>query len=382
MIENDCIEWEIIERSFNDSLTEEEREILGKWLTESQEHRDFYYKAKSVYRSCETEVIIDNDLNSTVFSRADFLQSLKTRGKRRGFTRKILYAAALLPPIIALALFIVHQTHSNNLASIAPGTSRAMLVVDGTKHIKLGDSVQTITTASLTIKGSNNLVTVSENGETPSAPKINSLIVPRGGEFSIVLPDGTRIFLNSESVLEFPDKFTGNIREVTLRGEAYFDVAKNPAKPFIVKTTSFNVKVTGTSFNINSYEDCSYSNIAVESGKVEVTTIKGEVNSLGVGQMLNFDRKSGSSYVQFADPEAYTAWKDGLFYFDKEPLESILKKISRWYNIDLELTDSTKNDLRFVGKITKYDNAGRVLEMLESTEYINFKYDGDKITVY
>ncbi len=381
MNDTEWLDWNIIEKSFNKKITEEESLILNKWLDESASHREYYNNVAKFFYSDSTENISSGLIPD---NKKEFFNRCGIRKNRKGITHRLLYAASIIPPIIAILYLFIWQYNAKDkiFASLTPGTSKALLVVDGIKQIKLGDSLKTINTGSVTIQGSSNQVIYTDNLKTETVPRINTLIIPNGGEFNIVLSDGTKICLNSGSVLEFPDRFTGDTREVKLSGEAYFDVTQMLDKPFIVKTTLFNVKVTGTTFNINSYEDCSINDVTVESGRVIVSTFEKDTATLNVGQKFLFDKNSSTYSIQYVDPEIATAWKDGIFYFDKEPLKSILKKISRWYNIEIELNDLNTGELRFVGKITKYDNAGKVFEMLESTDYVKFKSEGNKIIVY
>ncbi len=382
--DNEYIDWELIEKSLNSKskLTQDEDALLSKWLSESSKHRDFYTNAIK-----ENEIDVVDGLNEKELNdiKTDFLRRIDKKSRKYVYRKMLLYAAAIILPVLLLLSICLYDrtpVKQNIAADFSPGISKAVLVLEDGKQINLGDSSSSIDIGYASIQSSHNQAIYSPKNQETEVAVVNCLIVPRGGEYSIVLSDGTKVWLNSESSLEFPDKFLGRTREVTIRGEAYFDVAKMENSEFFIKTDDFLVKVTGTTFNINSYSDCKYSNITVESGTVIVSTTDGNQNIIGVGQRLIVDKDTKSIDIQYVDPFVATAWKDGIFYFDKEPLENIIKSISRWYNVDIEIKSNELRQLRFVGKITRYDNASKVLEMLKDTEYLNYKIDGQKIIVY
>jgi len=382
MNHKEYIDWTLIEKSFNSKLSEEEDAQLSEWLSESSKHREFYLNAVK-----ESNEDFEEGLSALKLSdlKADLFHKIKIRSRKAIYKKVLLSAAAVIPPVILLfSLFFFSRTNTNQniIADFSPGISKAVLVIDNEKKIDLGDSICNIDIGYATIQSSDNQVTYNYKNQFTESPKINNLIVPRGAEYSIVLPDGTKVWLNSESNLEFPAKFIGETREVSVSGEAYFEVASNEKLPFIIKTDDFSVRVTGTSFNINSYADSKYSNITVESGNVIVSFPEGGQNQIGIGQKLSIDRDTKSVDIQYVELGISSIWKDGIFYFDKETLESIMTRISRWYDfMPIVISDDLKQ-LRFVGKVIKYDKASKVLDMLKSTEYINYTIDGQRIIIY
>lgn len=170
--------------------------------------------------------------------------------------------------------------------------------------------------------------------------EIQTLIVPRGKDFKVILADGTEVWLNAESKLSYPSKFTSDTRLVTLEGEAYFNVAKDKARPFIVKTNKLQTKVLGTEFNVKAY-DKDKQHITLVEGKVQVNCVlsKKEIE-LKPGQDASLD-EDGSIVVKNVDTYKYTQWKDGYFYFDNIALSEIVQELGRWYNIDIEFENSS-----------------------------------------
>jgi len=293
----------------------------------------------------------------------------------------------VLMTLVAIPLLI--RDHPNNkklVSEIPPGTKKATLITNSGDKIDLSNSNGIIDIGYADIQVNNNQIKYSSKKNTSKEkelqPALNTIVVPRGGEYSVTLPDGTKVWLNSESFLIFPDKFVGNKREVTVTGELFFDVAKDTLSPFIVKTDDFNVIVTGTTFNINSYKASSYSNISVESGKVIISISEGSIFNIGSGQRLNIERENKSIDVQNIEPGVASAWKNGWFIFDKEPLVNIMEKISRWYNVNIEINNSELSKLRFSGKIERYKNADKVLNMLKDTEYLNYTFEEKGIKIF
>ncbi len=205
----------------------------------------------------------------------------------------------------------------------------------------------------------------------------NKIETPYGGKYQINLPDGSKVWLNSASTLRFPALFSGNTREVELNGEAYFDVAKNPNKPFKVITKDQIVEVLGTQFNINSYSDEETFKTTLIEGSVKII-YKDRVVLLSPGQQFQPNLKS--SKVIHADTEEVTAWKNGYFLFKDEDIHSIMRKISRWYNVEVNYKGEIP-DVGFGGNISRSKDINEVLNVLQLTNAVHFKIEGRRITV-
>lgn len=197
----------------------------------------------------------------------------------------------------------------------------------------------------------------------------HTLQVPRGGEFVLCLADGTVVTLNADSKIHYPDHFTGKERQVSLEGEAFFEVAKDSLKPFVVKTKGIDVRVLGTIFNLKAYPDENEQTTLVQ-GSVEVLFDKQQVllcpgeQVTRVGEELN---------VEQVDVMPYIAWKDERFVFENEPLEGVLKKLERWYNITVFVQNSSLHGMRFTGNLPKYESINKVLNVLALTTNIKFE---------
>lgn len=434
--EFDFIEWELIQKSIEGSLTTQEEEQLNSWLSECTDHRDFYLSATRGGQSDPFKGLGAQELSKR---KSELLAKISTIERQQSLTppnqqpltqpKKRIWervdwkmAAAIAIPLIFSALLLIQSKFNREFSKdihaqlkelankqivIAPGKGKAILMLEDGQSIMLsGDStiLKEDGTAITTHRGvlSYNSFRVADSVEQHNSFQTilqsahgvifkkssdkeivkNKVMVPRGGEFTIELSDGTRVWLNSESYIEYPVEFIGKTREVLIIGEAYLDVAKDPQKPFIVKTEDFNVRVLGTTFNINSYREMNSSNITVESGKVDVIRPSGQTTQITVNQQLTVDRLTNDQRVEEVDPSIVIAWKDGLFYFNRETLENISKELSRWYDIKIEIVSKELAQTRFFGKVVKYTNANQVLEMLALTGEIDYNISKEKITLY
>lgn len=200
---------------------------------------------------------------------------------------------------------------------------------------------------------------------------------PKGGTYQVSLPDGTRVWLNSASEIRFPSRFNGQKRRVELTGEAYFEVAKM-TKPFVVATDRQEVKVLGTHFNINSYKDEMVTTTTLLEGAVQVSSLPGNMVNLRPGQQSVL---SGSALrVSPADTDMAIAWKEGYFRFKNESVSAIMRKLSRWYDVEIVYRGRPGKEA-FGGKISRSKTLAEVLEMLQSTKKIHFKIEERRIIV-
>lgn len=306
-------------------------------------------------------------------------------------------AASILLLIVTSLFFYTNRTPVNKLALkvvepkkaavILPGDNKAILTLsDGTKIIledakngilanQAGVSIQKTSDGKLLYSFSNSANTVSP--ETKENVIYNKIETPIGGKYQVNLPDGSKVWLNSSSSLRFSALFNGHTREVELSGEAYFDVSKNKGKPFRVITKDQIVEVLGTQFNINSYSDEGPIKTTLIEGSVKII-YKDKVVLLSPGQQ--FQPKELVSAVLEADTEEVVAWKDGYFVFKNEDIKSIMRKLSRWYNVEVSYSGNIP-EVGFGGNISRSKDISEVLDVLQLTNAIHFKVEGRRITV-
>ena len=291
---------------------------------------------------------------------------------------------------------------------LAAGSNKAILTLASGQEISLGDSAR----GPLTVEGNMQVVQLDsgqlayvdgskagENaGKAPeNAAGYNTLATPRGGQYKVTLPDGTRVWLNSASRLRYPTAFTGATRRVELSGEAYFEVAKNSRQPFTVATAGMAVNVLGTDFNLNAYSDEDSIRTTLVDGAVRLVNDgnaleihPGEQGSLARDEKqdsLARDEKQGSPardgkrmVVSRPDVQEVLAWKNGEFVFYSQPIQVIMRQVSRWYDVDVEYRGAPPTTL-FTGDIARASKASALLEMLETVGDVHFEIGEHKITV-
>ena len=231
-------------------------------------------------------------------------------------------------------------------------------------------------------------VPTSREGTTKQPLLEMTASTARGQTYQFTLPDGTKVWLNADSKIKFPSKFAGKERQVVLEGEGYFEVAKNRAKPFVVETAGGNgaagqrVEVLGTHFNINAYKDEASIKTTLLEGSVRVSRPGGKRDDV----VLKPDQQSiltnnNPIQVKQVDPAAAIDWKEGLFVVDNEPLERIMAKISRWYDVQIVDERGPAKPITFKGSFSRYDNVSKVLSKLEFTGDLKFKIQGRKIII-
>ena len=217
--------------------------------------------------------------------------------------------------------------------------------------------------------------------------EMNTIQTPRGGQYEVILADGTKVWLNSASSLSYTTTFTGKNRQVLLKGEAYFEVAEDKNKPFKVSAGDVQVEVLGTHFDVMAYEDENAINTTLLAGAVRVTgkgmgsrVLTGPASRvLAANQEASMDRSSGSLSVNEVDAEEAVAWKDGFFEFEGVSIETVMRQLARWYDVDVEYEGKT--DKHFRGKISRSSNVSEVFKMLELTGEVHFSTEGKKIIV-
>jgi transmembrane sensor len=211
----------------------------------------------------------------------------------------------------------------------------------------------------------------------------NEISTPKGGQYRVVLSDGTQVWLNAATSIRFPVTFPEGERRVTLRGEAYFEVARDAARPFRVEASGSLVEVMGTHFNVNAYEDESAVRTTLLEGRVGVRSMRkgtaDRMNVLAEGQQASVTGDGTVRVTSEADTEEAVAWKNGRFQFNSSDLRSIMRQIARWY--DAEVVFEGDPDLHFTGQITRKDEVAKVLKMLEMTGEVRFRIEGRRIHV-
>jgi len=273
-----------------------------------------------------------------------------------------------------------NQTHPDN-SNIAPGGNKAILTLSNGSVIELDSAVNGTIAKQQNLRvvklSSGQLAYQAEDGEADAITAMNVLSTPPGGQYQLTLSDGTVVWLNSSSSLRFPAVFKGSERRVELTGEAYFEVVKNGKMPFKVKVNDMEATDLGTHFNIMAYTDEEAVKTSLLEGSVMVQSDKASA-ILKPGQQSQL-KKGVFNVVNHANLEEAVAWKSNLFYFNGADIKSVMRQLSRWYNVEVEYHGQI--DQHFTGKISRNADVSTVLKMLELTERVHFKIEGRKIVV-
>ena len=217
------------------------------------------------------------------------------------------------------------------------------------------------------------------NNNSASEDARNTISVPVGGSYKVILPDGTAVWLNSSSALTYPVAFKGKSREVSLQGEAYFEVTKNPKKPFVVQVNSMQVTVLGTHFNVNAYTGHPGIQTTLLEGSVRLSQGSNRV-TLRPGEQGNVDPESSEIRVAQANTNKVVAWKNGYFMFQDDDIQDIMQQIARWYDLEVEYRGKLSNS-RFGGIYSRNKDINELLKGLELTGLVHFKIEGRRVIV-
>lgn len=270
--------------------------------------------------------------------------------------------------------------------SVTPGSDKASLTLADGSVIALDSNVNGMLVrqgvSSVVNTAGGQLVYQAGAAEQAGAPLLfNTLITPRGGQYKLTLPDGSKVWLNAASSIRFPTAFTGRERKVEVSGEVYFEVAKAASMPFRVVTDGMTVEVLGTHFNVNAYSDETEINTTLLEGRVKVTAQATHAEQLLLpGQQSRLGKNGALRLFTDVDLQEAVAWKNGYFQFNGENIRSVMRKLARWYDVEVEFRgDMEGRD--FEGTISRFERIDEVLRILALTGMIHFKTEGRRIIV-
>lgn len=372
------------------SLTRQEREELMLWVNQNIENKQEFHKYVTLYRDARSLGFVKQIDKEKAWAKINKSIHKKNHLEVR---RWLPYAAAiLLVATVGLTFYVgnLSNNYSSNSDSrilatrnIHPGTRKAILVLaDGQAVDLIKNQEQQIFEADGTAieKDANNNIRYNTSKAKNSIPLTNQIVVPRGGEYSLTLSDGTKVWLNSETKLKFPVRFTGDKREVQLIGEAYFEVKHNEKVPFVVHVQQTLVKALGTRFNISAYSDQNYTTTTLVDGKVEIT------NHLSRAMLKPGDQsisQKGTSLIKVKEVNTflYTSWTTGVLEFENMELSNIAKQLERWYDVKISFSSNHIKDVRFTGAIKRKKPFEFTLRMIEMVADVKFSVQGKQVTV-
>lgn len=383
-VKNDITIIRLILGHWAGKLSEPEKKELDNWLAQSEKHRIYFQKW------CDDER--QNELLSKIgcYDPGEgWQQVVRKRNMRRNRRWWLVAAASVAILFGGLAVYRyskipVSLPLASEETSIYPGKRMARLITPSGETVLL-DTLRQTEIQQMKLHNDQGRVVIQAacgdaNGDQPV---YHCLEVPRGGEFSFLLPDSTTVFLNAESRLRFPDRFVpGSERIVYLSGEAYFDVKRDPRSPFLVCLEHSAVKVTGTSFNVKAYPDDTNEATTLISGTVSMgigTTEQWIV--LKPGEQGYYDATRKTLSQQTVDVNYYTAWKDGVFAFYRQPLEEVMKTLGRWYLFDTHYQNEALKSILYTGKINRHASIREVLHTFELMDELTFDIKGKEVIV-
>jgi ferric-dicitrate binding protein FerR (iron transport regulator) len=277
---------------------------------------------------------------------------------------------------------VARQTVTNSPTDIQPGGNKAMLTLADGSVVALNDVANGV----LANQGGTNVVKLA-NGELAyesgnrqaDAVLFNTIVTPRGGKYRLTLPDGSKVWMNAESTLRYPTAFNGDTREVSLTGEAYFEIAHNSAQPFHVQVRDIKVEVLGTHFDIMAYENEGVIATTLVEGSVRVSSSSQQLQLKPGQQALQDNNGAGMKIINEVDIQQVLAWKNDYFQLSGDRLDRLMRQLERWYDVSV-VYNGPVPEKRFGGKILRSSPLSDVLKALELSE-VKFRVEGKTITV-
>lgn len=396
---------ELITKYVNEELTEDERRELEDWVSESDENLQFFLRFDDPRYVAEELRMMDRADTSHALEKT--MQRIAADESRMRVSRpwgRLVAAAVLL--VMATGAFFLFRPRQRPMAGLAttterdfaPGGDRAILTLSGGHQVVLDSAGD----GALARQG--NVEVLKEGGrltyrQAPAASAssgetaYNTISTPRGGQYALILQDGTRIWLNAASRLRFPVNFGKGERLVELQGEAYFEVAKNKAMPFKVLVSQDPgqggqhqlVQVLGTNFNVMAYPDEPQIRTSLLEGSVQVVQQIGDGGRhpviLKPGQQAQLSKSGDLQIDGNADMEQAVAWKNGLQSFHNADIRTIMRQVSRWYNVDVRYEGEPPPGIEITGKIPRSITMQQLLKALDLNSQVHFKMEAGVVTV-
>lgn len=396
---------ELLNRYLNDTISTDE---LKELLAHLQKHENTEALRQTIQQALENNTfreLSDKSRTDIIFRKimqqAENGPPLHNTGDLRSTGRRKMpvwfrwaAAAAVLAVVASVAWYtfikerpgktpVVAEKKQPVVNDVAPGGNRAKLQLADGSIIALDDT----NTGMLAQQGNtkilklnNGQLTYKSNAQKNAPVLYNTISTPRGGQYHIILPDGSKVWLNAASSLRFPTAFTGSERSVLLTGEAYFEIEHNNNMPFHVQVNNLKVEVLGTHFNVMSYENENAIHTTLLEGSVKVSSTGNRQSAmLKPGQQAAFTTADSRLTIADADPESVIAWKNGLFQFNSSDIQTIMRQIERWYDVDVQYKGPIPEG-HYSGTVARDNNLQKVLRVFEESD-LKFSIEGRKLTV-
>lgn len=375
---------ELIYKQIIGSITEEEFHELQEWRKSNPKNEETYRRLIDIH-------FLEKEYHKyKTIEHTRPLEDMKSRIQRERFPKQIRFwkltsavAATLLFAVCSITLWNTFENRSEtytakeNISSQIPdieaGKTQAILTLNDGSTISLG--------ADSTVNSQ--LIARRQSSSQNEAKKINNLTTPRGSEFMVMLEDSTKVWLNAESQLIYPESFDEKERRVKIKGEAYFQVAKDATRPFYVESSGITIRVYGTEFNINAYAEEKEVYTTLVSGSISLQHANESKSELVLtpGHQAIYNKDNKITSVKSVNTEAITSWHNGRFVFEEQTLEQIMKTLARWYNFEYEFDNENIRNTIFKGSAPRYANLSEVLSILEKSGGLKFRAKNDKIII-
>lgn len=349
-----------------EEIPEQEDTVLREWLEESERHREWFREYREKLPSGEFEKIVQLSDAKEQWQKLDRLTKER---KRIGWRKWSSYAAGITL-LLSVGLWFGIQREKaeepvTRMAIIEPGTTQAVLILSNGEKITLKDRDTLVNTKSSSINIQTGLVKYDIKETESVEVEYNTIEVPRGGIYSLVLSDGTKVFLNSDSKLKYPVTFNGEKRKVELSGEAFFEVASDSLHPFIVHTQDMETRVLGTSFDIQAYPDEPTTKTTLLTGRVLVSVNNSPLTEILVpGLQASWSTGTDEIIVKKVNVATQALWRDGVIMLDDAELDDVMRMLARWYDVTYEFKGDRSVKHTFTGKINRNEDLESVLNTL------------------
>ena len=358
-------------------LSEEERREAETWLQEHAGEKDVEL-LQGMFRSSRLMREKAVGRKEFVFERMEKEVWRRRRNRRIGW-----YYSGVA--VVAVLLGVALMFWRSGMEAEDLGVPRDLQKMDVSKaYLKLntGEVVELdkhqgmmIREDSIRIANADYTLRYSYDSVVPLEVKYDTLMIPRGSEYSVVLTDGTRVFLNAGSEIYYPVAFSSDRREVGLKGEAYFE-----CRPFFVQVGDVRIRVLGTSFNVTSYPERERIETTLEQGRIQITNGKEQINVVP-GEQVVYNKKNNRFKVKVVDTKLYTSWKDGYYKFDQMPLEEIMETLALWYDLNVFYANAEVKSLEFTGRLRRYDRVEGLFKKIEQTDLVEFELNGKNVVI-
>lgn len=371
------------------TATSAEQEELRTFLGSDDQDTQLEWMIEEAWiQSAEAEKKVFGTQSDAMLARILSAKAAR-RPLAKTFYLKYYRAAAAILVLLLIGATVLWTRQRKKPASVStaqhkvflPGSDKAILTLANGRNIELDSSMngQIAQQGHVSLQtNAGRLVYKSQADPANATVSWNTLRTPKGGQYSLVLPDGSRVWLNAASSLQYPTSFIGPTRQVTLNGEAYFEIQPNAAQPFFVNTGETAVAVLGTSFNIMAYNNENSITTTLLQGSVKVSR-QATHHLLKPGQQSLINENGAMEIIDHADTDLAVAWKNGLISFRSADIRTIMRQVERWYNIEVEFKGDVPTRT-FTGDIPRSADLSALLRLLEISK-IHFKLDAEKLIV-